>query len=47
VPSDASREVCEEYRRQLDSRLNHIMYQTDHFFKNPATNDPRQIEVPD
>jgi len=47
VPSDASREACEEYRRLLDSRLNHIMYQADHFFKNPSITDPRQIEVPD
>jgi len=47
VPADASREECENYRHQLDDRLNRIMYQVDHFFKNPATTDPRQIEVPD
>ena len=47
VPADASREACEQYRRQLDDELNRIMYQADHFFKNPAAADPRQIEVPE
>ena len=47
VPADASRSACESYRRQLDDVLNRIMYQADHFFKIPAVNDPRQIEVPD
>jgi len=47
VPLDASREVCEEYRRQLDHRLHRIMYQADNFFNLPAVKDPRRIEVPD
>jgi lysophospholipid acyltransferase (LPLAT)-like uncharacterized protein len=47
VPADASRETCEQYRRQLDDALNRIMYQADHFFENPRATDPRQIEVPD
>jgi len=47
VPSDASREVCEEYRQQLDCRLNHIMYQVDHFYNTAGIEDPRQVEVPD
>ena len=47
VPADASREECESYRRQLDTALNHIMYQADHFFKDAGVTDPRQIEVPD
>ncbi|MEE4265142.1 MAG: lysophospholipid acyltransferase family protein [Desulfobacteraceae bacterium] len=47
VPSDASREVCEEYRQQLDCRLNHIMYQVDHFYNSAGIEDPRQVEVPD
>ena len=47
VPSDASREECEQYRRQLDHTLNKMMYQTDHFFTTPGIADPRQIEVPD
>jgi len=47
VPADASREECESYRRQLDDALNYIMYQADHFFKDPAATDPRQIKVPD
>jgi lysophospholipid acyltransferase (LPLAT)-like uncharacterized protein len=46
VPPDASRDECEIYRRQLDEALNRIMYQTDHFFKDPEVSDPRQIEVP-
>ena len=47
VPSDASRQACEEYRRQLDCRLNRIMYQVDHFYNSSGVEDPRQIEVPD
>jgi len=47
VPSDASREACEEYRQQLDHRLNRIMYQADNFYNNPGIEDPRRIEVPD
>ena len=47
VPCDASRQACEEYRRQLDSRLNHIMYQVDHFYDSSGIEDPRRIEVPD
>ncbi|MBW2705184.1 MAG: hypothetical protein JRD84_02610, partial [Deltaproteobacteria bacterium] len=47
VPSDASREVCEEYRQQLDRRLNRIMYQVDNFYNDPGVEDPRRIEVPD
>ena len=47
VPADASREECEAYRRQLDYRLNRIMYQVDHFYDHPEIKDPRQIEVPD
>lgn len=47
VPPDASRQECEQYRRQLDRMLNHIMYQADHFFKTPGVSDPRQIKVPD
>jgi lysophospholipid acyltransferase (LPLAT)-like uncharacterized protein len=47
VPPDASREACEEYRRQLDDRLNRIMYQVDHFYDNPDIKDPREIEVPE
>jgi lysophospholipid acyltransferase (LPLAT)-like uncharacterized protein len=47
VPSDASREACEEYRRQLDHRLNRIMYQVDNFYNYPDIEDPRRIEVPD
>jgi len=46
VPADASRRQCEILRRQLDDALNHIMYQTDHFFSTPNITDPRQIEVP-
>ena len=47
VPFDASREACEEYRRQLDDRLNRIMYQADNFYTSPGADDPRRIEVPD
>ncbi len=47
VPADASRQACQSYRRQLDDALNRIMYQADHFFKDPGATDPRQIEVPD
>jgi lysophospholipid acyltransferase (LPLAT)-like uncharacterized protein len=47
VPHDASREVCEAYRKRLDRELNHIMYQVDHFFRIAGANDPRQINVPD
>jgi lysophospholipid acyltransferase (LPLAT)-like uncharacterized protein len=47
VPEDASRETCEKYREQLDAALNYIMYQADHFFEAPGTDDPRQIDVPD
>ena len=47
VPAEASRGACEQYRRQLDHMLNHIMYQTDHYFKKPGVTDPRQIEVPE
>jgi len=47
VPSDASREVCEDYRQQLDHRLNRIMYRVDNFYNNPDVEDPRRIEVPD
>ena len=47
VPGDASREECEEYRQQLDDRLNRLMYRTDNFFSSPGIEDPRQIEVPD
>ena len=47
VPSDASREACEQYRRQLDCRLNRIMYQVDNLYKSPGVEDPRRIEVPD
>ena len=47
VPGDASREECEEYRRQLDDRLNRLMYRVDHFFHAHGIQDPRQIEVPD
>ncbi len=46
IPPDASREACEEYRRQLDDRLNRIMYQVDHFHNYPDIEDPRRIEVP-
>ena len=46
VPAAASRQQCEAYRRQLDDALNHIMYQTDHFFSTPNITDPRQIKVP-
>ena len=46
VPGDATREVCESYRRQLDDSLNRIMYQTDHFFRTSNATDPRQIDVP-
>ena len=47
VPPDASRNACEEYRRQLDDTLNRIMYQVDHFFNYTDLNDPRDVEVPD
>ena len=47
VPREASREECENYRQKLDNALNAIMYQVDHFYKVPGTNDPRQIAVPD
>ena len=47
VPADASRQACEEYRRQLDDRLNRIMYQVDHFYNCPGVEDPRRIAVPD
>jgi lysophospholipid acyltransferase (LPLAT)-like uncharacterized protein len=47
VPADASREECENYRQQLDDRLNRIMFQVDHFYNYPAIKDPRQIEVPE
>ena len=47
VPADASREECEQYRRQLDTMINRIMYQADHFFQIPEVTDPRQIQVPE
>ncbi|MBT8371881.1 MAG: lysophospholipid acyltransferase family protein [Deltaproteobacteria bacterium] len=46
VPAEATREECEQYRRQLDSLMNRVMYQVDHFFETPGAADPRQIEVP-
>jgi lysophospholipid acyltransferase (LPLAT)-like uncharacterized protein len=46
VPADASREVCEDYRQQLDNRLNRLMYQADNFYNDSDVKDPRQIEVP-
>ena len=46
VPKDASRELCERYRQQLDNALNRIMYQVDYFFSDPGITDPRQIDVP-
>ena len=36
VPGDASRKACEDYRQQLDDRLNRLMYQTDNFFSSPG-----------
>lgn len=47
VPSDAGREECEKHRQELDSVLNTLMYQTDHYFATPGITDPHQIEVPD
>ncbi len=47
VPSSASREDCEHYRRKLDDVLNKMMFQTDNFFTTPGISDPRQIKVPD
>ena len=47
VPPDASRQACEEYRKQLDHRLNRIMYQVGNFYNFPGVKDPRRIEVPD
>jgi lysophospholipid acyltransferase (LPLAT)-like uncharacterized protein len=47
VPADASREECESYRQQLDTVLNRIMYQADHFFQDSGATDPRQVQVPD
>lgn len=47
VPPGASRQACEEYRLQLDGRLNRIMYQVDHFYNSSGIEDPRRIEVPD
>ncbi len=47
VPGDASRDVCEDCRRQLDDRLNRLMYQVDHFYDFSGIQDPRQIKVPD
>jgi lysophospholipid acyltransferase (LPLAT)-like uncharacterized protein len=47
VPTDATREDCKQFRRQLDKMINRIMYQTDHFFKTSWASDPRQIQVPE
>ena len=47
IPPDASRQECEQYRRQLDDGLNRIMYQADHFFETRGISDPRQVHVPD
>jgi lysophospholipid acyltransferase (LPLAT)-like uncharacterized protein len=47
VPADASREVCEQYRQELDKVMNRIMYQADWFFNTPGATDPRQIQVPE
>jgi hypothetical protein len=46
VPPDASRQECEQCRRQLDEALNRIMYQADNFYKTPGINDPREVHVP-
>lgn len=46
VPEDATREECEEKRKQLDEILNTMMYQTDNFFDKPEISDPRHIEIP-
>lgn len=46
IPEDASREECEAYRTELDERLRHLMYQTDHFFDRTEIADPRKIAVP-
>ena len=46
VPFDASREECENYRKELDDVLHGMMYQADHFFNFPEINDPRMIKVP-
>jgi hypothetical protein len=47
VPTDASREKCEQYRQKLDHTLNFIMYQADHFHSFDQLTDPRQVVVPD
>ena len=47
VPGDASRQDCEDYRQQLDDRLNRLMFRVDNFYHTPGIRDPRQIEVPD
>ena len=47
VPTDASREKCEQYRQKLDHTLNFIMYQADHFHSFDQLTDPRQVDVPD
>lgn len=47
VPRKATKEQCEQYRRQLDEILNRMMYQTDHFFQTPGFASPAEIEVPE
>ncbi len=48
VPSDSNREELEEYRQELDRRLNILTYQSDNWFKlKNQYNDPRDIPVPD
>jgi len=46
VPSNASRQECENHRKKLDRVLHHIMYQADHFFDFSEITDPRRISVP-
>lgn len=47
IPSNASRQECENYRKGLDHVLCQMMYQTDHFFDFPGIEDPRRINIPE
>jgi len=47
VPPDASEEICEAKRAELDEILDRLRYQTDHYFQSGTDSDPRSIPVPD
>lgn len=44
VPTDATNEICEQKRVELDFRLNKLKFQVDNFFSQKEFIDPREIK---